>query len=337
MEQQKEQVSRHMAQQKVINKDERKVKSSHKKRKQKLNLKRVFLLLGVIAIVIIVIITIMGNKKEIEKENLSVIIDNEDITSKLNNEIIFKNDVIYMSLEDLKSTIDQDLYQEEDKIILSSDKKIGVLELDKNTLSVNGSNKNLRGKAFKDDNKNIYLPLSELEDVYNMSFSYIEKYKNIVIDFYDKKMEKAYASKDVNINTEQSAFSDVVEKIKKGNWVVYVSEENGWAKVRTQNGNLGYMSKGDLTNFVVEREDWKEDQTEPKVFYKMYITRENISDYSHRLKVIENTIKEVVKDELKAVKFIYEKAVNEDYKKFKVEATAIVKEAGLAVLFEEGE
>ena len=85
---------------------------------------------------------------------------------------------------------------------MSSSKKIASLELDSSELEINDAKKQIKGKAFKQENNIIYMPLSDLKTVYNMEFMYNEEYKNIVIDYYTKKLEKAYVRKTVLIKQE---------------------------------------------------------------------------------------------------------------------------------------
>ena len=292
----------------------------------------------VILAIIVASILLTSNKKE-NKQNETLIINNEDVTSKLSDKIIVQGNIVYMSLDDIKTCLDNDLYQEDEDIILSGNKKIAVIQLNNNTIEINGSKVEIKGQAFEAVKDKIYIPISELENVYDIEFSYIPEYKNIVIDYYENKLEKASAVKNLSVKKKSKIFSNTVEKIKKGDWVVYISNsENGWSYIRTQNGNLGYVKTKKLDNFVTEREDFetekKEDIDESKVF-KKDITNKNIEKYSDREKLIEEIISEAIEKEKNIVKITYKKEKNEEsFRKFKIEAVAILKECGITILLE---
>ena len=181
----------------------------------------------VILAIIVASILLTSNKKE-NKQNETLIINNEDVTSKLSDKIIVQGNIVYMSLDDIKTCLDNDLYQEDEDIILSGNKKIAVIQLNNNTIEINGSKVEIKGQAFEAVKDKIYIPISELENVYDIEFSYIPEYKNIVIDYYENKLEKASAVKNLSVKKKSKIFSNTVEKIKKGDWVVYISNsENG--------------------------------------------------------------------------------------------------------------
>ena len=292
----------------------------------------------VILAIIVASILLTSNKKE-NKQNETLIINNEDVTSKLSDKIIVQGNIVYMSLDDIKTCLDNDLYQEDEDIILSGNKKIAVIQLNNNTIEINGSKVEIKGQAFEAVKDKIYIPISELENVYDIEFSYIPEYKNIVIDYYENKLEKASAVKNLSVKKKSKIFSNTVEKIKKGDWVVYISNsENGWSYIRTQNGNLGYVKTKKLDNFVTEREDFETEKTEKfdesKVF-KKDITNKNIEKYSDREKLIEEIISEAIEKEKNIVKITYKKEKNEEsFRKFKIEAVAILKECGITIMLE---
>lgn len=309
-----------------------------KKKRIKLKIKDPKRILIFIGIIIILLLIIFATKKENikQKDAISLIINNEDITAKLQNEIIVKDNVQYLSLEDVKNCLDENIYQEDKNVITISDRKVTCLKLDKNTLEINGSTIQISGQLFKTEQGKIYLPISEMRNSYDIDFLYNEEYKNIVIDSFSKRKEKATVKKDVSVKEKMNNSSDTLEKLKKDDIVVYVSEENDWAKIKTQNGNLGYIKKKLLQNFVVEREEIIQQDTitqEPK--YKKDITKSNIEKYKNRKNLIEQIIKEAINKKYSSIKIIYSKDKQvESYKRFKLEATAMLKESGIIAVFE---
>ena len=308
---------------------------SKTKKKTKIIIKKTKRILIFLAIIIILMLFfIIKNNKIKEKTNLSIIINNEDVTHILENEIIVKDEVQYVSFEDIKKCLDKNIYLEDDKIILSSDKKIGVLNFENNKIEINGSNVNIKSKPYKEENGVIYIPISELQSVYEMEYTYIPEYKNIVIDNYYKKLEKAYLKKNQYILKEKKSSSDKLEKVNKGNWVIYVSEEDGWAKVRTQNGNLGYVKKNNLTNFVTQRDTLESASAElENNGIQKDITKKNIQKYENRKTIIEELLIDAITNKKNNITIIYNKdKQSEEYSRFIIEATSILKESGITII-----
>lgn len=311
------------------------VKSKKETKKTKKNNKKILIFLAIIFIILAIII-IKKSSQPNNKDEISLIIDNEDVTQQLENEIIIQDDITYISLNDVKKCLDTDIYQEDEKIIISGDKKIAVLKIDDNNVEINGANVDIKGQAFKTDEDIIYLPISELQNVYDIEISYIPESKNIIIDYYSQALEKAYATKNISVKSEMNRFSKTISKIKKGNWVVFVSEENGWAKVRTQQGELGYIKSKYLTNFVKEREEMQETNRElGEEFLEKDISSENIEKYENRKEIIEELLIQAVSNNYKSIKIIYkEDKTNEQFKRFEIESSTILKECGINVEFE---
>lgn len=306
-----------------------------KKKKFKLRVKDPKRLLIFVCIIIILFLLPFANGKEKMKQKnyTSLIVNNEDITKKLDNEIVLKDGIQYLSIEDVKKCLDENIYQEDKNIITTSERKVTVLQLNNKKIEINGSNIEISGSAYKDDKGIIYLPISQMQNSYDVEFLYNSEYKNIVIDNLSKRKVKATLKKDVSIKEKMKNSSDTLEKIKKNDMIVYVSKENGWAKVKTVNGNLGYIKKKLLKDFVIEREEIKEERITEEPKYKKDITKSNIEKYKNRKKIISQIIEEVMKKKYNSIKLIYKNKETDAFKKFKLEASAMLKECGVSVVY----
>lgn len=307
-----------------------------KKKRKKTNNKKILKISVILIILIIVLVSIKKSETKQISDKTTFIISNENVTESLENDIIIKDELIYISLEDMKKFLDENIYQEdEDLIITTSDKKVAKLELNKDEIVINGSNISIKGQPFKNEDDKIYLPISEMENVYDIDLSYNKDDNIITIDYYSKELIKAYTKKNISVKLEKSNFSNTLEKVKKGNWLIYISEEDGWAKVRTQNGKIGYIKYKYLTNFVTERENMKidSDTISNQEYLERNITKENISTYKKREELINTILKEAVNKDYKAVKIKYEKDSNENIERFKLEVKPILKECGIDVVF----
>ena len=306
-----------------------------KKKRFKLKVKDPKRLLIFLSIIIILFLLLFVGKKEHmkQKKYVSLIVNNEDITSKLENEIIIKDGVEYLSFQDIKKCLDENIYQEDNNIITTSERKVTVLQLNNKKLEINGSSIKISAAAFKDNNGVIYLPISQMQNSYDIEFMYNSEYKNIVIDSFSKGIKKAKAKKAASVKENMKGSSDTLEKLSKDDTVIFVSEEKGWAKVRTLNGNLGYVKKNILKDFAVEREEIKEEKITEEPKYKTDITKSNIDKYKNRKKIINQIIEQVVKKKYNNIKIIYKNKETDAFKRFKLEASAMLKECGVTVVF----
>ena len=295
--------------------------------------KKIKIVIGTIIILIVSIIIISNKKVEINNNIVTLIVNNKDITESLESGLLIKDDVIYLEKEDLKKSLDDDLYEEDEKIILSGEKKIAVMEIDKREIEINGATIETKNQCFKNEEGQKYIPIEELKNVYDFELTFIKEYNNIIIDFYSKKLEKAYTKKDIAIKKGKSILSKNVEKLKKGTWIIYIEQEGEWAKVRTQNGNLGYIKKKNLTNFIKEREEIESpDVKVEEIETEIDITNEKIEKYEQRKKIIEKIMEQLVESKKQTVKIKYENEKNEDFKKFSIEAKTMLKECGITVV-----
>lgn len=305
-------------------------------KKKKKNSKKTLKLFLIIILLIIVLIIVKKQEDEVSNKT-TLLISNQDVTDNLENDIIIKDKIIYISFEDMKNYLDENIYQEDKNLIITtSDKKVAKLEIDRDKIVINGSNISIKGQPFKNEQSKIYLPISEMENVYDIDLSYNKESNIITIDYYSKELIKAYTKKNITIKSEKSKFSKAIEKVQKGNWLIYISEEDGWAKVRTQNGKIGYIKYKYLTNFLTERENMKLD-SEMKTnqdYLEKDITKENISTYKKREKLINTILKNAVNKEYTAVKIKYKKGSNENFERFKLEVKPILKECGINVVFD---
>lgn len=230
----------------------------NKEEKQKSNILLKIVIIAIFITIVGLIINIAPNyiRNEI-KDKINVIINNNDVTKSMKYDIYIEDDVIYMSTKDIANFFDEDIYYDNmyNQIITTSDVKVATLKLQEKEMNVNGSKVKIYGMATKKDG-NFYLPFSELNDVYNVEVKYIKESNILTIDSLDRKQEKANASKDIRVKYKPTVFSKTVDKVKKADSVIVISKlDNGWAKIRTNAGVIGYTK--DITNIYTVREEMK--------------------------------------------------------------------------------
>lgn len=242
-------------------------------------LKKVLITVAILVIIAGIVFVISNYIKNKEKNITNLVINNNNITSKLKKSIIIEDDVIYLSKQDIQNFFDKYIYEdkENNQIITTSDKKTATIQYDQKIIEINGSKKQITATIKKVDDT-IYLPISEMHDVYDIEINYIKDSNVITMDSLDREQKKAYTSKNVFIKAKSSNFSKTVDKVKKGNWLFYIStDEKGWAKVRTTKGKVGYVKENKLTNFVTVRDSMEE---EKQISGKVNLVWDYFSEYA---------------------------------------------------------
>lgn len=309
--------------------------SKHIKNKKKNNNKSYKKIAFVVVLILIVIIGIKNTKEENKNQELQIILNNENITSKLENKILTENNQVYMSFEDIQKIIDSTIYKEDGQIITTSSKKIATLKEGETSIEINGSTQEAKDVVIEKEEKD-YLAISELENVYDYEFEYDQSTNIITIDSLSKKKVMAYASKNIKIKEEGKSLSKTIDKVEKGNWLIFISENNGIAKVRTQDGKIGYVKKKYLNNFVTKREDFKESENSDIYVEKIMeydITKKDITTFEKRKNIINLILQEAIKNDKMYVKITYNGAEEQKYDRFKIEITPILSECGIKVEF----
>lgn len=235
--------------------------------KKKKKIVKIFMI--ILAIIIICIIGYKVNDYIIldKNKNINLVINNRNVTSNLKKDILIQDDDIYISKQDLSNFFDKYIYEdkENNQIITTYDTKIATLSFDENIMTINGSNKRTYNHVIKQDDI-IYIPLKELQDIYGIEIKYIENSKVLTIDSISKEQKKAIITKDIAVKSSKRFISKTIDRVEKGSYVIVVSEENGYSRIRTENGKLGYIKSNKITNIVTVREEIdKQEQIQGKV------------------------------------------------------------------------
>lgn len=166
---------------------------------------------------------------------INLIINNNNVTGSLKHDVIVdEKDIVYISSEDIGNFFDGDIYYDNkyNQIITTSNTKTCAIELDKKEMYVNSAKVNIYGVATKKD-KTFYMPFSEMKNVYNVDIKYSEESKIVTIDSLNKEQKMGNSAKDASVKYKPTVISKTLDKVKKGESVVVIGEENGWYKVRT--------------------------------------------------------------------------------------------------------
>ena len=232
------------------------IKGTAKKKRKKI-------LLIIVAIIAIGIIAYIANDYIILGKNktTNLVINNKNVTGNLKKEILIENGEIYISKQDLGNFFDKYIYEdkETEEIITTYNKKIAEIGFEKNVVTINGSEKTTYAHAIKKDDT-IYLPISELKDVYDIEINHIEDTKTLVIDSLSKEQKKAVIKTNQPVKSSTKFIAKTIDRVKKGECVIIISSEKGYTKIRTEDGKIGYIKSNKLANEVTTRQNMEEEK-----------------------------------------------------------------------------
>ena len=227
--------------------------------------RRISLILIFLVIIVFILIKAQNYLREATEGEINLVINNNNVTERLKHEVKIENGIIYVSMDDIKNFFDKYIYIEDEinEVVTTYDKKIASIGFDVNKLTINGAIKKIYASAIKEDD-NVYLPISEMKDVYNIEITNVEAKKVVTIDSLSREQIKAYAKSKLSVKWKKDILSKTVDKVAKGEIVIAITkDEDGWAKVRTENGEVGYVKSNKLTNFTTIREELTEEKQIP--------------------------------------------------------------------------
>ncbi len=203
---------------------------------------------------------IAPNYKKSENENkTNLVINYTNVTGKMRGKIIIEDEKnIYLSLDDIKNYYDKYIYNDlkYNYIIATANGKIACFDISNQTLTINDQTQNC--KIIHQD-ETYYIPITALENVYNIDVKYIQNYDTVLIESLDNELKVATTNKKVNLKSKNTELSRTNEKISNNTKVSIVPNEekkdyNGWTLVRTENGRIGYIKNENLGDISIERQ-----------------------------------------------------------------------------------
>ena len=260
-----------------MRKEKRKLTREEIERKKKL-ITRIFFI--TISLIVIFIIGLIANNFIILDKNktTNLVINNKNITANLKNDILIEDNIIYLSKADISNFFDNYIYEdkENNQILTTYKKKSAAIGFEENVITINGSEKNIYAHAIKREDK-IYLPISEMTDVYDIEISNIEDTNVITMDSLDREQKKAIVKSNVSVKSSTNFIAKTVDRIKKGETVIVISSKDGYTRIRTEDGKLGYIKSKKLENEFTVRESMEE---EKQIEGKINLTWEYFSEYA---------------------------------------------------------
>lgn len=224
-----------------------------KKQPKKLNMKRCIMAFLILLAIIILIFSII--RKNDKYEELTILLNNEFI--ELSDEVIIdEKQNIFFSKDDIQKIFDDTIYYNdaEKELITTSNTHVALLKVDEKYALINDENVELKGK-LKEKNKEIYVPLNDIQAVYDVEVSYSSKTNRIIIDSTLNKKVEANLVKRAKLKNRKGLFGKKIENLIVGDKVIILEEDGKYKKVKTENGNIGYLKTQKLSAETVIREN----------------------------------------------------------------------------------
>ena len=229
--------------------------------KKKKNIIRIFIV--IIVMIISAIAAYIANDYIIlgKNETTNLVINNTNVTENLKADIFIDGENIYLTKQDLSNFFDKYIYEDEEnnQIITTYEDKIATIGFDENQIEVNGSEVKTNAHAIEKD-ENIYIPITELKDVYGIEIEYIESSDTITVDSLSREQKKAIVNGNTAIKSSTNFIAKTIDRVKNGEYVIVISDDGKYAKIRTENGKIGYVKSKKIANTVE-----KDKQIEGKV------------------------------------------------------------------------
>ena len=246
-----------------------------KQKESKLLKSRVAIVLVILVLIIIAIKNaIYGVILKNQIENTRLLLNNEIISLK--DEIYIDDDKIYISEDDIQVIFDPTIYYNvgDKELITTYNKHVAVLHLDEKEMQVNDISVPMES-ALKEVDSKIYLPIKELENVYDMEVYYSKDSNILIMNSTTKAKNRVMALDDMKVKATRLPFSATIEKISRGDYLYVVEQKKRFQKVRTENGNIGYVKTRNVSDIEVLRDDLEEENAEIHLL-------EDYSDYTQK-------------------------------------------------------
>ena len=243
-------------------------KKQNRLKEEKINIPRLILRIIVVAIILglmVFAIKIAPNYARDEfADRTNLIINNNNITRNVKSNIIIEDNTIYLSTSDIKNFFDEYLLVDSDnsRVITTSNTKTVVLPFEGTSITVNSANKTIEHSLLNRDGI-IYMPITDLTDIYNIEVNYSAETNIVTIDSLSKKLVQALSTKKMSVKYLPTILSKTVDKLERGDTVILVQDrdnggnivKDGWIKIRTKDGKLGYVKEKDITDVKSVRDN----------------------------------------------------------------------------------
>lgn len=156
----------------------------------------------------------------------AIIVDNE----KLEETAIVRDGVYYISMDQVRSALDKRFYWDglDDRLLFTDAKKIYEESISDSSMATTVD-------------EQLYLSIECLKQYLNIQVTLYEDPDRIYIDTSGREVVSVQVEKDAEVRVRGGYKSEILTEIQAGDRIQLITEHSTWAKVRTEDGFIGYM------------------------------------------------------------------------------------------------
>ena len=165
----------------------------------------------------------------------------EDLVKVIDNNI-------YIDIDDVTSNFNQRFYWDsyEGLLIYTTDKDVIKTYAGTTEYTVSGQKNNTEYDIVKIDGQNVYVALDYIKKYTKIDYEYYENPGRLYLYSVDDTYQTVKAKKKSVIRRKGGIKSLIVADVKKGEELKIIEEIDGWTKVKTEDGYIGYISNKHL-------------------------------------------------------------------------------------------
>lgn len=245
--------------------------NSNKKRsvRQKKKRKLVFFgLTGALALVIIISIIAVINKYIPTKEQMSGysyfnVTQNDNVLIMLDKKIedatgIYSNNRLYLPCDFVTEKLNQRFYfdSESNSILYTTATDIYTYKTNANFYTdLEGKTHSEEFNVVKEDNGRLYIDFEYISKYSNLTYNYYQDPNRVVISDQFGDLNYVKVTKDTVVRYRGGIKSLVLENVTKDTKLGYIESIDGWIKVTTESGLVGYIKDNCVSDVFSEAKE----------------------------------------------------------------------------------
>lgn len=226
-----------------------------------------------------------GYANEEISDMTNLVINGSNVTDYLkenNRKVYVKDNIIFLSLSDMRNFFDKYIYVDEKygKVISTYNSNIVTLDINNGQIQLNDGNVSVVQTPLKVDDV-LYIPFSQMEEAYDATCTYISETDTVIIDTEDRDKTFATLAKDTNLKSRTRNLSRTIAKLEENEEVMIVEQDDDWSEVRTSKGKIGYINNSAIgSKSEVKSTKTEKDKSDEKInmFWDYFYAEESIPD-----------------------------------------------------------
>ena len=226
-----------------------------------------------------------GYANEEISDMTNLVINGSNVTDYLkenNRKVYVKDNIIFLSLSDMRNFFDKYIYVDEKygKVISTYNSNIVTLDINNGQIQLNDGNVSMAQTPFEVDGV-LYVPFSQMEEAYDATCTYISETDTVIIDTEDRDKTFATLTKNTNLKSRTRNLSRTIAKLEENEEVMIVEQDDSWSEVRTSKGKIGYIENSAIgSKSEVKSTKTEDDKSNEKInmFWDYFYSEESIPD-----------------------------------------------------------